>query len=153
MNKVKVEFIKDSSLASDDIQITIKAAKETSTTKRLAAYLTKFGKKERRLLPIKTSNWIVTIKYANLIKVEVQATSLSFFTTDEIIQSAGRLYQVLASLNDDFIQVSRHSIININYLESVEAGFAGSMVAILANNLKTDVSRRYLPALEKELGL
>ena len=40
-----------------------------------------------------------------------------------------------------------------SYLESLESGFAGNMIAILANKLKTDVSRRYLPDLEKELGL
>ncbi|MBC7032115.1 LytTR family transcriptional regulator, partial [Salmonella enterica subsp. enterica serovar Enteritidis] len=44
-------------------------------------------------------------------------------------------------------------VINLNYLESLESGFAGNMIAILANILKTDVSRRYLPDLEKELGL
>lgn len=51
------------------------------------------------------------------------------------------------------MQVSRHSVINLNYLESLESGFAGNMVAILAEGLKTEVSRRYLPDLERELGL
>lgn len=88
-----------------------------------------------------------------LIKIEVQATSLTYYTTEEVVKTTGRLYQVLEVLNDDFVQVSRHSIINLNYLESIENGFAGNMIVMLANNLKTDVTRKYLPELEKELGL
>lgn len=41
----------------------------------------------------------------------------------------------------------------MNYLESLEAGFTGNMIAKLAFKQKTDVSRRYLPELEKKLGL
>lgn len=57
------------------------------------------------------------------------------------------------SVLDDFVQVSKHGIINLNYLESLEAGFTGNMIAKLAFKQKTDVSRRYLPELEKKLGL
>ena len=88
-----------------------------------------------------------------MIKVEVQGTSLTYYTLGEVVKTTGRLYQVLENLNDNFVQVSRHSIINLNYLESLESGFAGNMVAILAKGLKTDVSRRYLRDLERELGL
>lgn len=88
-----------------------------------------------------------------LIKIEVQATSLTYYTTAEVVKTTGRLYQVLEVLNDNFVQVSRHPIINLNYLESIENGFAGHMIVRLANNLKTDVSRKSLPELERELGL
>lgn len=57
------------------------------------------------------------------------------------------------SVLDDFVQVLKHGIINLNYLESLEAGFTGNMIAKLACKQKTDVSRRYLPELEKKLGL
>ncbi len=102
---------------------------------------------------MKTSDRIVTVKRDELIKVEVQGTSLTYYTLSEVVKTTGRLYQVLENLNEDFVQVSRHSVINLNYLESLESGFAGNMVAILAEGLKTEVSRRYLPDLERELGL
>lgn len=137
----------------DEIEVEIKANNENITVKRLLTYLNKFGKKDRNLLPVKTSERIVTVKRDELIKVEVQGTSLTYYTLSEVVKTTGRLYQVLENLNDDFVQVSRHSVINLNYLESLESGFAGNMVAILAEGLKTDVSRRYLPDLERELGL
>lgn len=149
---MKVDFQIDQSL-DDEIQVEIRSGQKTPTVSRLISYLNKFGKKDRNLLPLKTSDRIVTIKREDLIKVEVASTRLTHYTTQETIETTGRLYQVLESLNDDFIQVSKHSIINLDYLQSIESGFAGNMVAILKNGVKADVSRRYLPELEKELGL
>ena len=149
---MKIEFKKDESL-HDEIRVEVKSAEQDSTINKLLAYISKFDKQERSLLPIKTSDRIVTIKMNTLIKIEVQATSLTYYTTAEVVKTTGRLYQVLEGLNDNFVQVSRHAIINLNYLESIENGFAGNMIVRLANNLKTDVSRKYLPELEKELGL
>ena len=150
---MKVDFQQDSSLTQGEIQVEIKARNQDGVVKKLISYLDKFGERSRSLIPVKTTDRIVTIKFNDLIKVEVQATHLTYYTINEIVETTGRLYQVLENLNDDFIQVSRHSVININYLESIEGGFAGNMIAILSDDLKADVSRRYLPQLEKELGL
>ena len=143
---MKVDFQIDQSL-DDEIQVEIRSGQKTPTVSRLISYLNKFGKKDRNLLPLKTSDRIVTIKREDLIKVEVASTRLTYYTTQETIETTGRLYQVLESLNDDFIQVSKHSIINLDYLQSIESGFAGNMVAILKNGVKADVSRRYLHEL------
>lgn len=150
---MKVKFQPDETLSSDEIYVEIRAVKEDENVKKLRSYLDKFGQKRRKLLPVKTTDSIIMLKRNDLIKVEVQATKLTYYTKNEVIQTTGRLYQVLAELGTDFIQVSRHSIINLNYLESIEVGFAGNMIALLANGLKADVSRRYLPHLERELGL
>lgn len=150
---MEIKFTSDSSCADDELKIAIMAKSKTPTVQRLIKYLNRFDKGERALLPIKTADRIVTVKYRDLVKIEVQSTRLTFYTTNEVIETTGRLYKVLAGLNNDFVQVSRHAVININYLQSIEEGFAGNMVAVLEGRLKTDVSRRYLPLLEKELGL
>lgn len=150
---MKINFQQDPSISKDEIQVEVRAPKKNVVVNKLIKYLNKFGEKPRNLIPVKTSDRIVTIKYNDLIKVEVQATNLTYYTTSEIVKTTGRLYQVLEKLDDNFVQVSRHSIINLNYLESIEGGFAGNMVAILSDDLKSDISRRYLPQLEKELGL
>jgi len=149
---LKVKFQADPSL-EDEIEVEVRASDENGAVKRLINYVNKFGKRDRNLLPVKTSDRIVTVKRDELIKVEVQGTRLTYYTVSEVVKTTGRLYQILENLNDDFVQVSRHSVINLNYLESLESGFAGNMVAILAEGLKTDVSRRYLSDLERELGL
>lgn len=148
-----VEFHSNPNLEENQIKIKVISARQTSKVNNLLAYIKNFDKKVDLLLPVKTEDRILTIKIEEIIKVEVEKTELSFYTTNSVIKTNGRLYQILEKLNNDFVQVSKHGIINLNYLESLEAGFTGNMIAKLAFKQKTDVSRRYLPELEKKLGL
>lgn len=148
-----VEFHSNPNLEDDQIEVKVISAKETPKINSLLSYIKNFDKKVDSLLPVKTEDRILTIKIEEIIKVEVEKTELSFYTTNSVIKTNGRLYQILEKLNNDFVQVSKHGIINLNYLESLEAGFIGNMIAKLDFKQKTDVSRRYLPELEKKLGL
>lgn len=47
------------------------------------------------ILPVKTEDRILTIKVEEIIKVEVEKTELTFYTTSAIVKTNGRLYQVL----------------------------------------------------------
>ena len=148
-----VEFHSNPNLEDDQIEVKVISAKETPKINSLLSYIKNFDKKVDSLLPVKTEDRILTIKIEEIIKVEVEKTELSFYTTNSVIKTNGRLYPILEKLNNDFVQVSKHGIINLNYLESLEAGFTGNMIAKLDFKQKTDVSRRYLPELEKKLGL
>lgn len=143
----------DSSLDKDEITVEIKASVKSLTVDNLLSYIKQYESQKQTLLPIKVADRILTIKTKDLIKIEVQGKNLTYYTKDTVIESTGRLYQVLEKLTSDFIQVSRHCVINLDYLDSLETGFAGNMVAVLQFNLKTDVSRKYLIELEKKLGL
>lgn len=148
-----VKFHSNPNLEEDQIEVRVISARQTTNVNNLLSYIKNFDKKVVSLLPVKTEDRILTIKIEEIIKVEVEKTELSFYTTNSVIKTNGRLYQILEKLNNDFVQVSKHGIINLNYLESLEAGFTGNMIAKLDFKQKTDVSRRYLPELEKKLGL
>ncbi|MDE3334347.1 LytTR family DNA-binding domain-containing protein [Lactobacillus paragasseri] len=148
-----VKFHSNPNLEEDQIEVKVISARQTTNVNNLLSYIKNFDKKVDSLLPVKTEDRILTIKIEEIIKVEVEKTELSFYTTNSVIKTNGRLYQILEKLNNDFVQVSKHGIINLNYLESLEAGFTGNMIAKLDFKEKTDVSRRYLPELEKKLGL
>ncbi|MDK7068093.1 LytTR family DNA-binding domain-containing protein [Lactobacillus paragasseri] len=148
-----VKFHSNPNLEEDQIEVKVVSARQTTNVNNLLSYIKNFDKKVDSLLPVKTEDRILTIKIEEIIKVEVEKTELSFYTTNSVIKTNGRLYQILEKLNNDFVQVSKHGIINLNYLESLEAGFTGNMIAKLDFKQKTDVSRRYLPELEKKLGL
>lgn len=148
-----VKFHSNPNLEEDQIEVKVISARQTTNVNNLLSYIKNFDKKVDSLLLVKTEDRILTIKIEEIIKVEVEKTELSFYTTNSVIKTNGRLYQILEKLNNDFVQVSKHGIINLNYLESLEAGFTGNMIAKLDFKQKTDVSRRYLPELEKKLGL
>ena len=148
-----VKFHSNPNLEEDQIEVKVISARQTTNVNNLLSYIKNFDKKVDSLLPVKTEDRILTIKIEEIIKVEVEKTELSFYTTNSVIKTNGRLYQILEKLNNDFVQVSKHGIINLNYLESLEAAFTGNMIAKLDFKQKTDVSRRYLPELEKKLGV
>ena len=150
---MKVNFLEDRSLKEKEIIVEVKACLEDEEVDSLISFIQKFKQKHKKLLPVKSEDRILTLKTKNIVKIEVQGTELTYYLPEETVKTKGRLYQVLDKLNMDFVQISRHAIVNINYLESLEAGFAGNMIAKLDYGYKTEISRRYLKNLEKRLGL
>lgn len=150
---MKVNFLEDRSLKEKEVIVEVKACLEDEEVDSLISFIKKFKQKNKRLLPVKSEDRIFTIKTKNIIKIEVQGIELTYYLPEETIKTKGRLYQVLDKLNMDFVQVSRHAIVNINYLESLEAGFVGNMIAKLDYGYKAEISRRYMKDLEKRLGL
>ena len=120
---MQIHFQSDPLLGPDDLNITVNAVTKNDKVINLLNYLDKYDQKSSSLIPIKTEDRILTIKQIELIKVEVTKNILSFYTKSDVIQANGRLYQVLTRLNENFVQVSKHGIINLNHLLSLEAGF------------------------------
>lgn len=120
---MQIHFQSDPLLGPDDLNITVNAVTKNDKVINLLNYLDKYDQKSSSLIPIKTEDRILTIKQTELIKVEVTKNILSFYTKSDVIQTNGRLYQVLTRLNENFVQVSKHGIINLNHLLSLEAGF------------------------------
>lgn len=150
---MQIHFEPDPSLGPDDLNIIVTAATKNDRVTSIINYLKKFNRQSSVLIPIKTEDKILTVKQVDLIKVEVTKSILSFYTKDAVVKTNGRLYQILTRLNENFVQVSKHGVININHLVSLEAGFTGNMIAKLSFNQRADVSRKYLPELERRLGL
>lgn len=117
-------------------------------------YIRLYEEEAPRILPIKTLDRIEMLKVKELVSLDVEGTRLILDTLKGRQVTTERLYKFQERLNNpDFIQVSKHGVININHLEALEASFSGNMLAILTGKRKVDVSRRYLKNLEKRLGL
>ena len=67
------------------------------------------------------------------------------YTKEFVFRSELRLYRLVEMLrSDDFIQVSKSCVININVLESIRTLFNSRLEATLINGEKVNVSRTYL---------
>ncbi len=67
------------------------------------------------------------------------------YTKDAVFRSELRLYQLSEMLKaDDFVQVSRFCIVNMNVLESIRTLFNSRLEVTLINGEKINVSRTYL---------
>lgn len=113
MVKLKIIFKSDSSYADDELQVAITAKYKTPTVQRLIKHIDRFDKSERSLLPIKTTDRIVTIKYQDLVKIEVQATRLTFYTTSNVIETTAGSTRYLIALTTT---LSRYRVMPLSTL-------------------------------------
>ena len=148
------QFEEDSSLPKEAIEVLVRSGKYDQAVQDVLDYLAKFEQDRVEILPVKTAVRTELLRVSDLILVDVDGTSLILETTKGRLITTERLYKFRERLsNPDFVQVSKHALININHLKSLENSFSGNMLAMLTNDVTTNVSRRYLSALEKALGL
>ncbi len=148
------QFEEDSSLPKEAIEVLVRSGKYDQAVQDVLDYLARFNQEKTEVLPVKTAMRTELLRVSDLILVDVDGTSLILETTNGRLITTDRLYKFRARLNNpDFVQVSKHAVLNINHLKALESSFSGNMLALLTNDIKTDVSRRYLSDLEKALGL
>ena len=94
------------------------------------------------------------LKTEDIILADINQTTLMIYSRDGIYQTTESLTRFQQRINSsNFIQVSRHAVINIDHLESLSDSFSGNMTAKLTNQIKTEVSRRYVKLLMEYLGI
>ncbi len=84
--------------------------------------------------------------------VRVEAGETILFGKCSKYRSRKRLYELEKQLGKQFMQISKSTLVNLSYLESIEAGFNGTLLLKLKNGCKDYVSRKYLPGRVVCLG-
>lgn len=96
----------------------------------------------------------IMVLHANeiyMVRVENEKTAL--YTRTKRFESGKRLYELEAILGNGFMRISKATLVNLDYLECVEPTLGGLMLLVLKNGCKEYISRKYLPAFKKYLGL
>ena len=75
------------------------------------------------------------------------------YTQREKFSSRKRLYELREQLGEDFLQISKSCVVNISFIQSVEAGIGGGMLLKMKNGLSEYISRKYLQDFKTYLGL
>ncbi|WP_413627558.1 LytTR family DNA-binding domain-containing protein [Fructilactobacillus vespulae] len=149
---MKIKFTPAENLPDNQIEVEVRAAALNDEVLELLGKL-KAIDSSTAIFPIKLEDKTRIVNEADIIAIEVNRPNLIFYVSGDQYISKGNLKSCLDSLNRDFIQVSKYGVININKLVSLEASFSGNMIALLANNVKINVSRRYLVDLKERLGM
>ena len=89
----------------------------------------------------------------DICMVRIVGGETKLYTQNEEFFARKRLYELLDQLGGGFMQISRSCAVNLSYMESVEAGFGGSLLLKMKNGLSDYVSRKYLPGLKNYLGI
>lgn len=150
---MKVSFDQDPDLNPDDIEVLIKAARLSPAVLQLLQQIQQLSD-NRPTLPLTVGDRVVVLAVNDIVAIEVYGDELTVHTMTKVYTSRGQLKAIRAKLNPQlFIQVAKSTILNINYLTSLEASFSGNMTAFMSNQQKLTVSRKFLPDLKRLLGL
>ncbi|CAM2840784.1 MULTISPECIES: LytTR family DNA-binding domain-containing protein [Dellaglioa] len=150
---MKVNFEQDDELSNDEVIINLRANSLSGDVLKLLQQLENWNE-QLDMIPITTEDRTVMVQTSEILAIEVYGSELTIHTITKDYVSKGQLKTILERLNNnDFIQVAKSTVININQLDSLEAAFSGNMTAIMTNQLKISVSRKYLPELRRQLRM
>ena len=122
-------------------------------TQEVQSALELFGTKETPITALQNEEDIVILKPREIYMVRVEKGDTVIYGEKSKYRSRRRLYELSRQLGSQFMQISKSTLINLSYMDSLEPGFGGAYLLKLKNGCQDYVSRTYLPAFKKYLGL
>lgn len=111
------------------------------------------GSKDNPLTALQSNGDMVILQPGDIYMVRVENGETIIYTEKMNYRSRKRLYEVGQQLGKQFMQISKTTLVNLSYMDSIESGFSGTLLLKLKNGCKDYVSRRYLSEFKKYLGL
>lgn len=124
--------------------------KVTSEIQRVIDVL---GTSETPVTAFQNEEDIVVLQPKDIFMVRVEDGDTIIYGARSQYRSRKRLYELAEQLGKQFMQISKTTLVNLSYMDSIEPGFSGTLLLKLKNGSKDYVSRKYLPEFKKYLGL
>ncbi|PWJ70416.1 LytTR family transcriptional regulator [Ruminococcaceae bacterium R-25] len=124
--------------------------KVTSEIQRVIDVL---GTSETPVTAFQNEEDIVVLQPKDIYMIRVEDGDTIIYGARSQYRSRKRLYELAEQLGKQFMQISKTTLINLSYMDSIEPGFSGTLLLKLKNGSKDYVSRKYLPEFKKYLGL
>ena len=149
MIRVKVE-IKMTETAKEPYAV-IFTNEMTEAVRQAAAILE--GAVSNKAITVTDNERSFVLRPEELYMLRVENERAAVYTRTKRFDSGRRLYEFEDMLGVSFMRISKSVLINLQYLECVEPTLGGLMMVTLKNGCKECISRKYLPAFKKYLGL
>lgn len=112
-----------------------------------------FSNSETPITALQNEEDIVVLQPKEIYMVRVEDGDTIIYGARQKYRSRKRLYELAQQLGKQFMQISKTTLVNLSYMDSIEPGFSGTLLLKLKNGDKDYVSRKYLPEFKKYLGL
>ena len=112
-----------------------------------------FGSGDSPITALRNEEDLIILQPKDIYMVRVENGDTILYGEKEKYRSRKRLYEIGQQLGSQFMQISKSALVNLSYMDSIESGFSGTLLLKLRNGCKEYVSRTYLPAFKKYLGL
>lgn len=112
-----------------------------------------FSGSETPVTALQNEEEIVVLQPKEIYMVRIEGGDTVIYDEKQKYRSRKRLYELADILGKNFMQISKTTLINLSYIDSIEPGFSGTLLMKLKNGNKDYVSRKYLPEFKRYLGL
>ena len=109
---------------------------------------------DEKQLTVKKDDFSRVIKASDIYYFESVDEKSFVYCKSEVYSSELRLYEIEELLsNTSFVRISKSCILNTDVLDKVRISLNGKMEATLQNGERVLITRHYVPAFKKKLGL
>ena len=151
---MKIRFEEKQDIPENDPCVVIQAKQLSDQAREVMDYLEQFSTVNQVVIPIKTDDHLIMVEIDDIILAEIDKNQLTIYTTDKTFTVRDTLTNFQHRINRrNFLQISRHAVMNIDHLESLSDSFSGNMMAKLTRGVKSSVSRKYVKSLMDYLGV
>ena len=105
------------------------------------------------MLAVKKGSDIALLEFSEVFMLRVEDKQVKVYAENTEYLIKKPLYQVEEGLNNDFVRISKTTIVNLRKIERVAPSLKGMMFIQLKNGLKDNISRKYLPDFKNALDL
>lgn len=138
---MKIQFLKDEAQLSDEI--TIKYSKDSEIIDRLKKYISEINK-EYCKIELYKNDVQYFVEVDKILFFETEDNKIMAHTKDDIFLSKYKLYELEKLLPEQFIRVSKSTIVNAKHVYSIDRNVTSSSCITFAGTYKNIyVSRRY----------
>lgn len=111
-------------------------------------------KEEEHFLMGEEEGSLYKIPFSDILYIEVVDKKSFIYTQQMVCQSADKLYQLEEKLVPyKFIRTSKSMLLNIKAINAISPSLSGRFEALLSNNERVAISRKYVPDLKNGLGM
>ncbi len=107
----------------------------------------------KEMLAVKKGSDFALLEYGEVFMFRVEDKQVKVYTESKEYLIKKPLYQVEETLNNDFVRISKTTIVNLKKIKRVAPSLKGMMFIQLKNGLKDNISRKYLPDFKQALDL
>ncbi|SHI69538.1 transcriptional regulator, LytTR family [Butyrivibrio fibrisolvens DSM 3071] len=122
-------------------------------TEEIQRIIDNFQVNEAPITALQNEEDMIVLQPNEIYMIRVESGDTMIYGAKNKYRSRKRLYELGAQLGTQFMQISKSTLINLSYMDSIEPGFSGTLLLKLKNGSSDYVSRTYLPAFKKYLGL
>ena len=133
-----------------DLQVSIKTPRITQDIEKIITMLRMINMQ----LVVKKDDETYLLDTDQILYIESVDRSTFVYTTDLVYESDLKLYEMEQELlSQNFIRISKHSIVNLRKIKSLKADINRKIRINLQNGEQIIVSRMYADELRKRLGV